>query len=148
MTTLLAQTPSNDMNLPAPTPAPRAEVKAPKPTPKPTPQSFAPGSIAGEAIVLAVLVGFATAGIVAAVRKKLVPSATGKLGELLACDLCVSFWTSAVVTSAWWYGSGLPLVKATTLFFGSTWLAGLGVALIAVRAYGRLADPFSAKPSA
>lgn len=139
---------SNDMNLPIPaalpTPAPTPVARTSAPTKPPVPASKGTdGSIALEALVLAILLGLAAAGAVAAIRKKWQQGATGKFALWINCDLCVSFWTSAALNAAWWYGTGLPVALATVLFFGTTFLATVGVALLAVKAAGKLTDPFS-----
>ena len=118
-------------DLPAPTPGTRT-VSAPPPKAPPT-----GGSVPGDGLLMAVLIGLAAVGLAAAFRKKFA-TITGKVGELLACDLCVSFWTSAGVTGAWWYASSLPLTKTTAVYFGTVFLAATGLAFVLAKVTGYL----------
>lgn len=109
-------------------PVPIATVAQPQPPrPKPpTPQTL-PDSVLGDALLMVLLLGLAAVGLSASLRKKWGATATGVLGALLTCDLCVTFWASALFVSAWWIATGLPVLKITVVYFATVFFATVGL---------------------
>ena len=87
-------------------------------------------------LALAVLFGFAAAGITATVRA-IIDSANPLwlLEKPFSCDLCMSWWSSRAVVIAWGFHVGLEFVPAVLAVFGA-----IGVALCVTKAATRLSS--------
>ena len=114
-------------------PTPAAAVLPPKTTAAttkalpPPPPATGLDSVTSDVFSLALVLGLVAAGAASMARKK------WPAHVVLACEVCVSTWASAIAVAVWWLSSGLPVVKMTVLFFGSTWLAALVVCLLVLK---------------
>lgn len=121
---------------PVTNPPAEASVMAPgvAQPPRSAPKSQAPALSLFDGLVLALLIGLAATTIARVVRARVSQKLSNE--KPFSCDLCMAFWSSLLVTSAWWGASGAIVALPIVLWFVTIWLGACALTTWALRGDG------------